>query len=59
VSFQNFEEEILTDVLQFFFGIEVGLKLFYICSLEMAVGSLWKDGTYTLQLLLGAPLTVQ
>jgi len=39
-----------------FLGIEVGLKLFFICSLEM-VGSLWKDGTYTLQLLLGAPLT--
>jgi len=36
-----------------FLGIEVGLKLFFICSLEMVVGSLWKDGTYTLQLLLG------
>jgi len=42
-------EEILTHN---FLGIEVGLKLFFICSLEMVVGSLWKDGTYTLQLLL-------
>jgi len=34
-----------------------GLKLFLNCSLELVVGSLWKDGTYTLQLLLGSPLT--
>ena len=53
-SFQNVLEEILTHN---FLGIEVGLKLFFICSLEMVVGPLWKDGTYTLQLLLGAPLT--
>jgi len=37
--------------------IEVGLKLFFICYLGMVVGSLLKDGTYTLQLLFGAPLT--
>jgi len=44
-------EEILTHN---FLGTEVGLKFFFICSLEMVVGSLWKDGTYTLQLLLGS-----
>jgi len=42
----------------FFLGIEVSLKLFFICSLGMVVGSLWNDGTYTLQLLFGAPLSV-
>jgi len=42
-----------------FFGTEVVLKLLFICSLEMVVGSLWKESTYTLQLLLGAPLTEQ
>jgi len=26
-------------------GIEVGLKLFFICALEMGMGSLWKEGT--------------
>jgi len=46
-------EEILTHN---FLGIEVDLKLFFIFSLEMVVGSLWKDSTYTLQLLLGLPL---
>jgi len=51
--FQNFLEEILT---YNFLGIHIGLKLFFVCSLEMVVGSLWKDGTYTLKLLLGAPL---
>jgi len=40
-----------------FLGIEVTLKLLFIFLLEMAEGSLWKDVTYTLQLLLGAPLT--
>jgi len=67
-SSQNFFEEILTHN---FLGIEVGLKLFFICTLEMVVGSLWKhssplihysccwwrlwkQGTYTLKLLLGA-----
>jgi len=29
-----------------FLGREVGLTLFLICSLEMVVGSLWKDSTY-------------
>ena len=33
-SFQNFLEEILTHN---FLGIEVGLKLFFICKLEMVV----------------------
>ena len=44
-SFHNFLEEILTHN---FWGIEVGLKLFFIWSLEMVVGPLWKDGIYTL-----------
>ena len=35
-------------------GIGVGLKLFFICILEMVVAPLWKYSTYTLQLLLGA-----
>jgi len=35
-------EEILTHN---FLGIEVGLKLFFICSLEMVVWSLWKDSS--------------
>jgi len=39
-----------------FLGIEVGLKLLFVCSLEMVVGPLWKHSTYTLQLLLGIPL---
>jgi len=34
--------------------MEVGLKLFLICTLEMVVGSLWKDSTYTFKLLLAA-----
>ena len=34
--------------------MEVGLKLFFICSLEMT-GPLWRHSTYTLQLLLVAP----
>jgi len=52
-SFQNSLEEILTHN---FLGrpIEVGLKLFLICTLEMVVGSLGKDSTYTLKLLLAA-----
>jgi len=37
-------------------GTEVGLKLFFIHTLEMVVGPLWKYSTYTLQLLLGASL---
>jgi len=41
--FQKFLEDILTHN---FLGIEVGLKLFFICTLEMVVGSLWKQGTY-------------
>jgi len=49
-SFQNFLEEILTHN---FLDIEVGLKLFFVCSLEIVVGAFWKDGTCTLQLLLG------
>jgi len=39
-----------------FLGIEVGFKLFSICSLEMVGWTLWKYSTYTLQLFLGAPL---
>jgi len=35
--FQKFLEDILTHN---FLGIEVGLKLFFICTLEMVVGSL-------------------
>jgi len=67
-SFQNFLEEILNHN---FLGVEVGLKLFFICSLEVVVGSLWKDdsysccwgplwqqGTCTLQLLFWSPLKV-
>jgi len=46
--FQNFLVEILT---QNVLGIEVGLKLFFICTLTMVVGPLWKYNTYTLQLL--------
>jgi len=37
--------------------MEVDLKVFIVCLLEMVVGSLWKNGTCTLTLLLGAPLT--
>ena len=68
--FQNVLEEILTHN---FSGIDVGLKIFFICLLKMAVGPLWKygslltyysccqvflwkEGTYTLQLLLVGPL---
>jgi len=36
--FSELLEEILTHN---FLGIEVGLKLFFICSLEMVVASLW------------------
>ena len=52
-SFQNFLEESSTHN---FFGrpIEVGLKLFLICTLEMVVGSLRKESSYTLKLLLAA-----
>jgi len=42
VSFHNFLKEILTHN---FLGKEVGLKLFFLCSLEMLVGALWKEGT--------------
>ena len=49
-SFQNFLEEILTHN---FLGIEVGFKLFFICTLEMVVGPRWKFSTYTLKLLFG------
>ena len=51
-SSQNFLEETLTNN---FLGIEVGLKLFFICLLEMVVGPLWLYSTNTLQLLLGGP----
>jgi len=50
-SFQNFLEEIFT---LNFFSTDVGLKLYFICLLEMVVGRLWKHSTCTLQLLLGA-----
>ena len=49
-SFQNFLEEILTHN---FSGIEVCLKLFFICTLEKDCGSLWKYSTYTIKLLFG------
>jgi len=39
-----------------FLGIEVGLKLFFIFTLEMVVKPLWKHSTYTLQILLVAPV---
>jgi len=39
-------EEILTHNL---LDIEVGLKLFFICSLEMVVGSLWKESSLLTQ----------
>jgi len=29
-----------------FLGREVGLKLFFICTLEMVLGPLWKYSTY-------------
>jgi len=35
-------EEILTHNL---LGIEVGLKLFFVCSLEMVVGPFWKESS--------------
>jgi len=37
-----------------FLGIDAGLKLFFICTLEMVAGPLWKYSTYTLQLLLAS-----
>jgi len=46
-------EEILT---RNFLGKQAVLNLVFICSLEMVVGSLWKDSTYALQLLLGGHL---
>jgi len=49
-SFHNFLEKILTHNF-YFLGIEVGLKFFFICTLEMVVGSLSKDSTYTIKLL--------
>jgi len=52
-SSQNFLEETLTNN---FLGVEVGLKRFFICLLEMVVGPLWKYSTNTLHLLLGGPL---
>jgi len=52
-SFENSLQEVLTHN---FLGIEVGLKLFFICSLEMVVGPLWKYSNYTLQFLLGVHL---
>jgi len=42
-----------------FLRVEVGLKLFFICSLKTVVGSLWKQGTSKLKLLLEAPLKVR
>jgi len=51
-SFQNLEE-ILTHN---FFRYKVGLKLFFICTLEMVVGPLWTYITCALQMLLGVPL---
>jgi len=32
-------------VIHNFLGTEVGLKLFFVCSLEMVVWSLWKDSS--------------
>ena len=52
-SFHNFLEKIWTHSL--FKGIEVGLKLFCIYTLEMLVRAFWKQSTCTLQLLLGDP----
>ena len=42
----------------FFQGIEIGLKLFVIYTLDMLV-ALWKQSTYTLLLLLGPPLKAE
>ena len=42
-SFQNILEKILTHN---FLSREVGLKLFFICTLEMVVGPFWKYSTY-------------
>jgi len=68
VSYQNFKKEFLPTI---FLVIQVGLKIFLICTLEMVMGlcwthctytlmlllgPLWKHSTYTLQLLFGAPL---
>jgi len=56
-SFQNFLEQISTHSL--FEGIEVGLKLFLIYTLEMLVGALWNQSIYTLQWRLRAPLKAE
>ena len=45
--------------LQFIWGIEVGLKLFLIYTLEMLVRALWKKSTYTLQWCAGTPLKAE
>jgi len=52
-SFQNFLEEVLTHN---FLVVEVGWKIFFICTLEMVVRLRRKHSTYTLQLLLWVPL---
>jgi len=39
-----------------FFVVEVGLKIFFICTLEMEVGLCRKYSIYTLQLLLWVPV---
>jgi len=54
-SFPDFFEEILTHN---FLGIEVGLKLFFICSLEMVVWSLERTAAYLhITVAVGGPLT--
>jgi len=64
-----FSEVVGRNLTHNFLGTEVGLKLFFICSLEIwgpfegivlthyscCQGSLWKEGTYTLQSLLVVP----
>ena len=50
-SFQNFLEEVSNHN---FLHIEVCLKLFFICTLEMVVGPLWKYTAYTIKLLFGS-----
>jgi len=55
-SFQNFVEEILTDIL-LFFRYRSWFEAFLYLLIEDGGGSLWKDSIYTLQLLFEAPLT--
>jgi len=39
-----------------FSGVEVGLKIFFICALEMVVGPLWKHSRYSFKDVVWASL---